>query len=88
MIVTNGIYEWHSNQNGDSHFYVLQFKTPRMRDWKNIMDSGDYKNIIEEYKNAIQRHNDLANISKQMKASYSNVKYRIIKIDCENLPLP
>lgn len=87
-MITNGIYEWHSNKNGDSHFYVLQFKTPRMWDWKNIMDSGDYRNIVEEYKNAIQRHNDLANISKRMKASYSNAKYRIIKIDCETLPLP
>ena len=81
-------YDYFANNQGEAHFYYAQSKTNRMKDWKYLYDSPSYEKVVEEVKKAQERVDKLISSGDKAYARlYKSMKFRIIKVDAELLPL-
>jgi hypothetical protein len=84
----NYSYDYFANKQGEAHFYYAQRKTNRMRDWKYLYDSPSYEKVLQEVKDAQERVDKLlASGDKAYARLYKTMKFRIIKVDAELLPI-
>jgi hypothetical protein len=85
-------YDFFANNEGDAHFYYAQCKTNRMRDWKYLFDSPSYEKVLQGVKESQMRVENLMNHADPSQRKYNikcykSMKWRIIKVDAELLPL-
>jgi hypothetical protein len=79
-------YNYKQNKNGDAHFYLAQYKTNRMREWRYIASSGSLVDVQKALKESHERSQALKATGEKYYTS-KNYSYRILKIDIELLPV-
>ena len=84
----NSSYDYYSNPQGDAHFYHAQSKNNRMKDWQYLCEFPSYEKVLQEVKEAQERVKKLlATGDKGYARHYKTMKYRILKVDIELIPL-
>lgn len=63
-------YEYRADANGEAHFYLAQYKSNRMKDWRYIRGDTDYFEVFQEVEQFKKRSVD------------NKYKIRILKVDC------
>jgi hypothetical protein len=84
----NSSYDYLNNEQGNAHFYYAQYKNNRMREWQYLRDSGSYEVILQGIEDAKERAKKLVETGeKYYKSHYKTMKYRVLKVDIELLPI-
>jgi hypothetical protein len=84
----NSSYDFYANSQGDAHIYYAQYKNNRMREWRYLRDSGSYEEVLQELKEAKKRAENLvATGEKYYVNHFKTMKYRILKVDIELIPV-
>jgi len=79
-------YDFYANQQGDAHLYYAQCKNNRMSSWKYLYDSGSQEKVLQFVEGAKKRGEELLKTGeKYYLAHYKSMKYRILKVDIEQL---
>ena len=84
----NSSYIYFANKQGDAHFYHAQSKNNYMKDWQYLCESASYEKVLQQVKDAQERAKKLVETGdKGYARHYKTMKYRILKVDIELLPL-
>jgi hypothetical protein len=79
-------YDYYANQQGDAHLYYAQCKNNRMNGWKYLYDSGSHEKVLQFVEQAQKRGEELLKTGESYyQRHYKNMKYRILKVDIEQL---
>ena len=79
-------YDYNHNQQGDAHFYIAQYKTSRMKEWRYIFSSGSYADVQKALKSSQDRTEVLKATGEKYYTSRKH-NYRVLKVDIELLPV-
>ena len=79
-------YEYYVNPKGEAHLNYAQCKNNRMNGWKYLYDSGSYEKVLHFVEDAKKRGEELLKTGeKYYQRHYKSMKYRILKVDIEQL---
>jgi hypothetical protein len=69
-----------------TQFYYLQYKNNRMKDWKWAYNSTSLEEILEHLERRREAEKGLIQTGERYyKNHFKTLKYRLIKLDCEEI---
>jgi hypothetical protein len=84
----NTAYDYFSNKEGQASFYYAQYKNNRMREWKYFRDGNDLDVILDDIKQAEKQAEFwIEKGDKDMIRHFKSMRYRIIKLNCQQIPI-